>query len=116
LKLLLDENLSSRLVDQLSDLYPGSAHVHQCGLGSADDAAIWEYAKSNGFTIVSKDSDFEERSILSGSPPKIIWICARNCTSAEVESLLRSAFSVVARFVQKDEETCLILGHRQSNR
>jgi hypothetical protein len=32
-KLLLDENLSPRLIDQLSDLYPGSAHVHQCGYG-----------------------------------------------------------------------------------
>jgi glucose dehydrogenase len=30
-KLLFDENLSPQLID---DLYPGSAHVHQCGLGS----------------------------------------------------------------------------------
>lgn len=82
MKLLLDENLSPRLIKQLSDLYPGSAHVQQCGLGSTADGAIWEYAKSNGFTIVSKDSDFEERSILSGSPPKLIWIRAKNCTSA----------------------------------
>ena len=116
MKLLLDENLSPRLVEQLSDLYPGSAHVQKCGLGSADDAAIWEYAKSNDFTIVSKDSDFEERSILSGSPPKLIWIRARNCTSAGVESLLRAAFSSVKRFVQEDEETCLILGPRHGNR
>ncbi len=66
--------------------------------------------------FVSKDSDFEERSILSGSPPKLIWIRARNCTSAEVESLLRAAFSSVKRFVQEDEETCLILGPRQGNK
>jgi predicted nuclease of predicted toxin-antitoxin system len=115
-KLLLDENLSPRLIEQLSDLYPGSAHVHQCGLASTDDAAIWEFAKSNGFTIVSKDSDFQERSILSGSPPKLIWVRARNCTTAEVESLLRSALSAVTRFVQEDEETCLILGHQQPNK
>jgi predicted nuclease of predicted toxin-antitoxin system len=112
----LDENLSPRLIEQLSDLYAGSAHVQQCGLGSADDATIWECAKSNGFSIVSKDSDFEERSILSASPPKLIWVRARNCTSAEVESLLRAAFSSVKRFVQEDEETCLILGPRQRNR
>ena len=115
MKLLLDENLSPQLIEQLSDLYPGSAHVQQCGLGSTDDAAIWEYAKSNGFTIVSKDSDFEGRSILLGSPPKLIWIRARNCTSAEIESLLRAAFSSVKRFVQEDEETCLILGPRHGN-
>jgi predicted nuclease of predicted toxin-antitoxin system len=111
-KLLLDENLSPQLIDLLSDLYPGSAHVHQCGLGSTDDAAIWEYAKTNGFTIVSKDSDFEERSVLSGSPPKIIWVRTRNCKSAEIESLLRAAFPLVTRFIQEDQETCLILGHQ----
>jgi predicted nuclease of predicted toxin-antitoxin system len=112
-KLLFDENLSPQLADLLSDLYPDSAHVHQCGLASADDAAIWEYARTNGFTIVSKDSDFEERSILSGAPPKLIWVRARNCTSAEIENLLRAAFPVITRFIQEDQETCLILGHQQ---
>ena len=113
MKLLFDENLSSQLVDLLSDLYPDSAHVHQCGLGSTDDAAIWEYAKTNGYTIVSKDSDCEERSVLLGAPPKLIWVRVRNCTSAEIESLLRAAFPVVRRFVQEDQETCLILDHQQ---
>jgi predicted nuclease of predicted toxin-antitoxin system len=114
-KLLLDENLAPRLTGVLSDLYPGSVHVHQCGLGSADDAAIWDHARSNGFTIVSKDSDFAERSVLSGAPPKIIWVRASNCTSAEVERLLRAAFPLVKRFIQEDQETCLILGHREDN-
>jgi len=72
LKLLFDENLSPRLVVLLADVYRDSVHVHQCGLGGADDSAIWEYAKINGFSIVSKDSDFQERTILIGSPPKVI--------------------------------------------
>jgi len=114
-KLLFDENLSPHLAEVLADLFPGSAHVHQCGLGSANDAAIWEYAKANSFTIVSKNSDFEERSVLLGCPPKIILLRVRNCTSTEVESLLRSAFPIVSRFIQEDEETCLVLG-RQNQR
>ena len=59
MKLLFDENLSPRLVEALADIYPGSSHVHTCGLGSAADEAIWEYAKDHSFTIVSKDSDFQ---------------------------------------------------------
>jgi predicted nuclease of predicted toxin-antitoxin system len=109
-KLLFDENLSPRLVGALADVYPGSAHVHQCGLGSTDDATIWKYAKDNAFTIVSKDFDFQERSVLLGHPPKIIWLRATNCTSAEIESLLRAAAPVVARFIQEEEESCLVLG------
>ncbi len=110
MKLLFDENLSPSLVELLADLYPGSAHVHQCGLGSADDTAIWEYAKANGFTIVSRDSDFQERSILLGSPPKVIWLRASNWKSADVASFLRAAFQVVSRFIGEDDETCLVLG------
>jgi hypothetical protein len=61
-KLLFDENLSPRLPEVLANVYRGSVHVHRCGLGNADDSAIWQYAKDNGFTIVSKDSDFRERN------------------------------------------------------
>jgi predicted nuclease of predicted toxin-antitoxin system len=109
-KLLFDENLSPRLIGALAEVYPGSAHVHQCGLGSTDDAAIWQYAKDNGFTIVSKDSDFQERSVLQGYPPKVIWLRATNCTSTEIERLLRAAAAIIARFIQEEEESCLVLG------
>jgi predicted nuclease of predicted toxin-antitoxin system len=63
-KLLFDENLPPRLAEVLADLYPASAHVHERGLSSADDEVIWQYARDKGFAIVSKDSDFQERSVL----------------------------------------------------
>jgi predicted nuclease of predicted toxin-antitoxin system len=97
------------LVDLLDDLYPDSVDVHQCGLGSLDDLAIWEYAKTNGFTIVSKDSDFQERTILLGTPPKVIWLRTSNCAGADVAGLLRATVAVVRRFVNDSQETCLIL-------
>jgi len=114
-KLLFDENLSPQLPELLADTYPGSTRVHHCGLGSSHDAAIWDYAKTNGLTIVSKDSDFEERSILLGSPPKVIWHRMSNCASTDVESLLRAAFPVIMRFIKADEETCLILSHSRKD-
>lgn len=72
MKLLFDENLSPRLPGMLADAYPGSVHVHDCGLGSADDSAVWLYAKDNGLTIVSKDSDFQERSVVFGGWPGLL--------------------------------------------
>jgi predicted nuclease of predicted toxin-antitoxin system len=111
-KLLFDENLPPRLAGALVDTYPGSMHVHQCGLGTADDSKIWQHAKENGFTIASKDSDFQERSVLHGSPPKIIWLRVANCTSAEIETLLRTAVPVITRFINQDQESCLVLGPR----
>ena len=61
MKLLFDENLSPRLVNFLSTPFLGSVHVRDVGLAQADDEAIWTYAKDNGFAIVSKDSDFQQR-------------------------------------------------------
>ena len=64
MKLLFDQNLSPRLVRRLADIYADSIHVREIGLRDADDSAIWDYAKLNGFVIVSKDSDFQQRSLL----------------------------------------------------
>ena len=96
----------------LADIYPGSAHVHECGLGSADDEAVWDYAKKNGFTIVTKDTDFQEYSVLRGAPPKVVWLRVTNCATQEIESLLRTALPVVTRFIREDLESCLVLGTR----
>jgi len=74
MKLLLDENLSRRIVPFLQTTFPGSSQVVLLGLESATDAEIWQYAKVNNFVIVSRDSDFQERSLVSGHPPQVIWL------------------------------------------
>lgn len=89
MRLLLDQNLSFRLVSMLSDCYPGSEHVRDTGLGNAGDDAVWAYAAEHGLTIVSKDSDFHQRSLLDGPPPKVVWVHVGNCTTSEIERILR---------------------------
>lgn len=86
---LLDQNLSHRLVALLAIEYPGSEHVRIVGLNAADDQAVWQYAALQGLTIVSKDSDFQQRALLYGHPPKVVWIRLGNCTMAAVAVLLR---------------------------
>ena len=89
MKLLFDQNLSQRLVPALADIFPDSSHVRNVGLGRADDDAVWQYATVHGFAIVSKDSDFHQLSFVRGHPPKVVWIRRGNCSTDEVESLLR---------------------------
>jgi predicted nuclease of predicted toxin-antitoxin system len=109
-RLLFDENLSPRLVERLRDVYSESEHVSGVELGGAQDSAVWEYAKKYGFAIVSKDSDFAERSVLESDPPKVVWVRLGNCSSLEIEGRLRSAGEIVRAFIEEDEETCLVLG------
>ena len=78
MKLLLDENLSRRLVPFLQQDYPGSTQVALIGLERADDKDIWEFAKTNGFVIVTRDADFEDMSIVKGRPPQVIWLKTSN--------------------------------------
>ena len=110
MKLLPDENLSPRLVETLADLFPGSTHVQDVGLGGGDDRAVWNYGKVHGFAIVSKDSDFMERSVLEGAPPKVIWLRLGNCSTSEIAKLLRSNSEVICEFLEAAEVTCLLLG------
>ncbi len=109
MKLLFDQNLSSRLVARLSDLYPESVHVREAALERADDSAVWRYAAEHGFTIISKDSDFHQRSLLFGYPPKVIWVRLGNCSTGDVEELLRRSSPDIRRFQDDDEAAFLAL-------
>lgn len=98
MKLLFDQNLSPRLVNRLADLYPDSQHVSLIGLDQADDRALWEYAHQNDFTVVTRDSDFSELSLLRGFPPKVIWIRRGNCSTSQIEEILRSHHQDIVQF------------------
>lgn len=89
MKLLFDQNLSPRLVDFISDIFPNSTHTNKIGLGKADDLEVWEYAHQNDYLIVSKDADFENILLVKGFPPKVIYIRHGNCTTQFIEHLLR---------------------------
>ena len=86
--LLLDQNLSPRLVDRLASSFAGSMHVRSVALERADDPAIWRHALDHGYAIVTKDSDFAERTQVSNPHPKIVWIRRPNCSTTDVENML----------------------------
>ena len=98
-----------RLIHSLANFYPDSAHVADHKLDAAEDANIWDFAQANGFTIISKDSYFYDRSGLQGSPPKLIWLKVGNCSTETIETLLRKVHADVAIFIEQDLKTCLIL-------
>jgi len=109
LKLLFDENLAPFLVSVLADIFPQSEHVARIGLGAAPDREVWEYARKHDYTLVSKDSDFHELSLLYGSPPKVIWIRRGNCTTRLIEFILRNKLEDIRTLVDNPESTYLVI-------
>lgn len=109
MKLLFDQNLSPRLPKSLADLYAESVHVREIGLHDAVDGEIWQYAKQNDFVIVSKDSDFQQRSLLYGSPPKFIWLRVGNCPVKRIEDLLRNHSIAIHTFGMDTAKSHLML-------
>jgi predicted nuclease of predicted toxin-antitoxin system len=108
-KLLFDENLSYKLAERLSDIFPDSTHVRNVGLKSSDDPDVWKYAVDNDFAIISKDADMHDRSLLFGFPPKVIWVRLGNCKTSDVEELVRREIEIIKRFLEDDIASFLAL-------
>ena len=109
MKLLFDQNISDRLVETLESLHPGSSHVKRCHLDTADDEAVWKFAREHDYTIVSKDSDFLSHCFLRGFPPKVIWIRLGNCSTARVEQALTEFQGEIEAFDRDRIQALLVI-------
>lgn len=103
MKLLLDENLSRRLVPFLQYDYPGSNQVVLLGMESASDKEVWQKAKDDGFVIVTRDADFQELSLVWGQPPKVIRLKTLNQSrGATLKVLIDNRAAIIESLVDND--------------
>ena len=89
MKLLLDENISWRLVVKLKSYYEEVLHISFSGLPKPiGDTQIWEYAKEHDYIIITNDSDFINLAGTQGFPPKVVLLLTGNQSSSYLYSLL----------------------------
>ena len=100
--LLIDNNLSSRLVGQLRDSFPNCVHVADIGLDDKDDFIVWNYAVENDLHILTKDGDFNGLQSLKGFPPKIIWIRIGNASTKIIIQVLQENADKIKTFLQNE--------------
>ncbi len=98
MKLLLDQNLSRKLVAEHQTPYTGSTHVFILGLQKAHDSDIWYYAKHHGFTLATKNTDMVDLCVLRGGRPKVLWLRVGNCTTDVVREVLELNADRIQRF------------------
>ena len=109
MRLLFDQNISPHLVKRLSDVFPDSIHVYNVGLDRELDKVVWDFARDNDLIIVTKDADFSELSLLQGFPPKVIWIRRGNCSTKEMEDLLRRHYNSIETLDHDPDSGVLML-------
>lgn len=93
----------------MTGLFPGSKQVRHVGLENASDLLLFDYAKQNGFSIVTFDSDFLDLNIIRGIPPKIIWLRTGNLTTRSVADLLNRNIKLVRNFLESQQTDVGIL-------
>ncbi|MCB9282997.1 MAG: DUF5615 family PIN-like protein [Lewinellaceae bacterium] len=99
----MDNNISQRLCKKLDAIFPGIVHVEDVGLDDSTDELVWDYARSNGLTIVSKDSDFNNILLLHGYPPKVVWLRCGNVPTSFVEQLLKNRATGIHQFIKNSK-------------
>ncbi len=99
MKLLFDQNLPPGLAGFFEKTFAGSKHLIDFNLERSDDVIVWEFAKNEGYTIVTKDNDFNNLVAFFGFPPKVIWIRKGNCSTAEIRELLNSNIERIKAFI-----------------
>jgi len=109
MKLLLDQNLSPKLTANFTNSFDEIKQVQELHLDKADDNSILEFARSGGFTIVSRDSDFNDLVSFFGFPPKVIWIRRGNCSTNDIKLLLENNLDRIHAFGNDDENGILII-------
>lgn len=109
MRLLLDQNLSRRVVGMLRDAFPGSVHVVDVDLDAATDREIWDYAREHDLVVMSKDSDFRQLAFLHGPPPKVVWLRVGNTSTASIANVVLDHVDVIESFAANEDEALLVL-------
>ncbi len=109
MKLLLDQNLPPGLKRRLADLDVELSHVQDFDMETADDAVIWELAKREDWTIVTKDKDFRSRVAVYGAPPRVILLQIGNCPLEAVDGCVQRAWPFVLKLHEKQSASLLLV-------
>lgn len=107
MKLLFDANISYRILKKIKEYFPDCQHVSNLSKNNLKDFAIWEYAKSNNYIIVSFDQDFYDMQLLFDFPPKIVWLRTGNLTTNMIADLLIERRDIIAD-LNRDSESGIL--------
>jgi predicted nuclease of predicted toxin-antitoxin system len=108
-RILLDQNLSPKLIRQLADVLPGLESVYDHDLIGASDPFIFDWARTLELSaLVSADRDFVQLAERVGPPPRVIRIERCDFPSRIIEQLIRREAIRIREFLQSERAVLLL--------
>jgi predicted nuclease of predicted toxin-antitoxin system len=108
-RILLDQNLSPKLIGRLIDILPGLESVYDHDLVGASDPVIFDWARRESFAaLISADRDFVHLAEQHGPPPKVIRIERCDFPSRVIEQVLRREAVRIQAFLESDRAVLLL--------
>ncbi len=98
---LIDNQLPPALVEYFQRHGLEALHVCQCNLEQSSDRQIWDYAKSHGYAIVSKDEDSLHLSGSDEHGPPMIWVRLGNCRNTALIAAFDSVMTGLKESVSR---------------
>jgi predicted nuclease of predicted toxin-antitoxin system len=101
MRVLIDQNISQRILPSLAFQFDDLDHVRQLGLTNADDYDIFMFARANGYhAVITIDEDFVKLINQFSQPPKIIWIRTGNCSTQVLGDILSNKIQTIKEFIE----------------
>lgn len=108
MKILIDQNISFRLVAHIQHAFPNIAHVKSLNLINENDHKIFIYARQNGYeAVLTLDEDFYNILLEHNPPPKVIWLRTGNCSTAHLAQIILNNESDIQSFLNDTSHDCL---------
>jgi predicted nuclease of predicted toxin-antitoxin system len=111
-RFLVDAQLPTRLARLLNDAGHDALHTSHLPKGNrSTDAQVTERADRENRVIVTKDRDFRDAHLLTGSPRRLLIVATGNITNVALLALVQSHLdAITAAF---DEADYVELGNDQ---
>lgn len=99
MKILFDQNISHRVLKLVEKAFPDARHVRDFNHQFSTDRQIWNFAKQEGFALLTFDADFNDLALLNGIPPKIIWLRVGNTLTKNLADVLNNREEQILAFL-----------------
>src|ERR1700761_4766510 len=100
MRVLIDQNISHRLIDQIESLFGFLTHVKAIDWLDWNDYDIFMAAREHKFdAIMTLDEDFNKLLLQHGTPPKIIWLKTGNCSTAKLAAIITLHKDLISDFL-----------------